>query len=250
MPAFPRVLKPKSSRLATIRKLRTVWQQVQMLTRLQNRRLYEADAKTQPGATIYVVARVSTRDIEAYRSKKLDAESLLDRIQIKIGHTKSLARRRQRLVHLHFLDGGAQRFKMLCLGIGCGVVHREFWPLAEIGGAILPESLSTLLYIWPIFTHSSCLLVIVISTFVSSRIVSNLYLPEICMLDDSNDELVCSLSPNFRGTVLTRYIANVGSSLAAWALFYPRKRPRYITAPVSGPASERRAPALPTPTNS
>ncbi|KAJ7212385.1 hypothetical protein B0H12DRAFT_1079441 [Mycena haematopus] len=121
-----------------------------------------ADARTQRRATIYVVVRIPTRDIAAYRAGNPAAETILDGLQVKVGHTKSLARRQrayrkcdrgglqthlwlwyykadkrclaERLLHRNFPDGGAQRIQTLCLGVGCGVRHREFWPLMEIGG--------------------------------------------------------------------------------------------------------------------
>ncbi|KAJ7231589.1 hypothetical protein B0H12DRAFT_1239904 [Mycena haematopus] len=162
MRSFPGALKATYRRLATIGKLCTAHQQIQALMRSRNRPLYKADARTQRRATIYVVVRIPTRDIAAYRAGNPAAETILDGLQVKVGHTKSLARRQrayrkcdrgglqthlwlwyykadkrclaERLLHLNFLDGGAQRIQTLCLGVGCGVRHREFWPLMEIGG--------------------------------------------------------------------------------------------------------------------
>ncbi|KAJ7831374.1 hypothetical protein B0H13DRAFT_2371476 [Mycena leptocephala] len=99
-------------------------------------------------------------DIRNYEAGKLTAAALVAKLEFKLGHTKSLARRRreyrkcdktqiqthlwlwsydvphrylaERMIHLRLFGRDAQTLVHPCLG--CGVQHREFFCLASVRG--------------------------------------------------------------------------------------------------------------------
>ncbi|KAJ7907147.1 hypothetical protein B0H13DRAFT_1879858 [Mycena leptocephala] len=142
--------------LASIRRLPTYEAQFDALLASRRRRLYKREG---PGK-LYVTTRIPAADIRNYEAGKLTAAALVAKLEFKLGHTKSLARRRrqyrkcdktqiqthlwlwsydvphrylaERMIHLRLFGRDAQTLVHPCLG--CGVQHREFFCLASVGG--------------------------------------------------------------------------------------------------------------------